>query len=328
MSTTAISIVRLSMMVLATAIAVLPTSVPAQAGAYPKAPIRIVIGATPGGTLDNIARAMAEGLTAKLSNPVVVDYKPGAQGMIAAEVVAKSPADGHTLLLGTSTYTTLPFLQKTITYSLEREFMPVAMMARTPFLLFSGPASEASSVARLIEYARANPGKLTAANGDGTTMMAAELFSSEAGISVLPVAYKGGSQMIADIAGGSVDFGFLGATAVMPLAKVGKLRVLAVAGSERLAVAPDVPTLAELGVPSAMFEPWLGLLAPTGTDPAIIALLESALESVSRSDAFVARVRDIGSVVDYANAAAMKRNLALEQERISGIVARSGIVPK
>jgi len=159
-------------------------------------------------------------------------------------------------------------------------------------------------------------------------MMAAELFSSEAGISVLPVAYKGGSQMIADIAGGSVDFGFLGAKAVMPLAKVGKLRVLAVAGSERLAVAPDVPTLAELGVPSAMFEPWLGLLAPTGTDPAIIALLESALESVSRSDAFVARVRDIGSVVDYANAAAMKRNLALEQERISGIVARSGIVPK
>ena len=194
-----------------------------------------MVWATPGGTLDNVARAMAEGLTAQLSNPVLVDYKPGAQGMIAAEVVARSPADGYTLLLGTSTYTTLPFLQKTITYSLEGEFMPVALMAKTPFLLFSGPTSQASSVPRLIEYAKANPGKLTAANGDGTTMMASELFSSEAGITVLPVNYKGGSQMIADIVGGSVDFGFLGATAVMPLAKVGKLRILAVAGSARLA---------------------------------------------------------------------------------------------
>jgi tripartite-type tricarboxylate transporter receptor subunit TctC len=271
---------------------------------------------------------MAEGLTSQLSNPVVVDYKAGAQGMIAAEIVAKAPADGYTLLLGTSTYTTLPFLQKTITYSLEREFTPVAMMAKTPFLLFSGPTSQADSVPRLIEYAKANPGKLTAANGDGTTMMAAELFSSEAGIEVLPVNYKGGSQMIADIAGGSVDFGFLGATAVMPLAKVGRLRVLAVAGSARLPIAPEVPTLAELGVPSAMFEPWLGLLAPAGTDPAIIARLESALQAVSQSDAFAGRVRDIGSMVNYADAARMKRNLALEQERIGRIVKRSGITPK
>jgi len=114
----------------------------------------------------------------------------------------------------------------------------------------------------------------------------------------------------------------------MPLAKVGKLRVLAVAGSERLAVAPEVPTLAELGVPSAMFEPWLGLLAPAGTDPAIIARLESALQSVSRSDAFAGRVRDIGSVVNYGDAAAMKRYLTLERERIGRIVARGGITPK
>lgn len=294
---------------------------------YPRQTIRIVAGATPGGTVDTVARLLAEGLSAQLRQPVIVDNKPGANGAIAADFVAKSRPDGYTLLLGTSGLTTLPLLQKNLPYQLQRDLMPVAITCFTPFLLFSGPQSPASSVAQLIAHAKANPQKLSAASGDGTTLMASELFKAAAGISVISANYRGGPQMITDIAGGSVDYGFLGATAVMPLAKAGKLRVLAVASARRLEIAPDVATLPELGVKGVFMEPWTGIMAPAGTDRMIVQALERALAATAQSEPYRKKINEIGSVPRFLGTEAMAGFIQSEQKTLEQVAAQAGIKP-
>jgi tripartite-type tricarboxylate transporter receptor subunit TctC len=254
-----------------------------------------------------------------------VENKPGANGAIAADYVAKSKSDGYTLLLGTSGLSALPLLQKGLPYKLNQDLVPVAITSFTPFLLFAGPLSQASSVANLISYAKANPQRLSVGNGDGTTLMVSELFKSAAGISVISVNYRGGPQMITDIAGGSVDFGFLGATAVMPLAKAGKLRVLGVASAKRLAIAPDVKTLAEQGVNGVVMEPWSGLMAPTGIDRSVIQILERALQITVQSEAFQKRINEIGSVSHFMGADEMSLFITAEQKTMEQLAANAGI---
>ena len=287
----------------------------AQAADYPRAAVKIVVGATPGGTVDTIARLLAEGLSGQLKQPVVVDNRPGANGAIAADVVAKAKADGYTLLLGTSGLTILPLLQKSLPYQLTRDLAPVAMTAVTPFLLFAGPQSQASSVPALIAYAKANPGRLSVASGDGTTLMASELFKAAAGIEVISANYRGGSQMVTDIAGGAVDYGFLGATAVMPLAKAGRLRVLAVASGRRLEIAPDVATLSELGVGGVTMEPWSGIMVPKGTDARIVQTLENALAIVVQTEHYQKRVAEIGSLPRFLGADGLDLSLLQKPQK-------------
>lgn len=296
--------------------------------AFPQQPLRIVAGATPGGTVDTMARLLAEGLSAQLKQTVLVENRPGANGAIAADVVAKAKPDGYTLLLGTSGLTTLPLLQKNLPYNLNRDLAPVAIAAFTPFLLFAGQNSQASSVANLIAYAKANPQKLSVGSGDGTTLMASELFKAAAGIQVLSANYRGGPQMITDIVGGSVDYGFLGATAVMPMAKAGKLRVLAVASNKRLAIAPDVATLPELGVSGVFMEPWLGIMVPQGTDGAIVRTLERALATATQSENYLKKVTEIGSTPRFLNAEAAAAYIATEQKNLAQVANAAGIRPE
>ena len=299
----------------------------AQALAYPRSPVKIVVGATPGGTVDTVARLLADGLSVQLKQSVVVDNRPGANGAIAADAVAKSKPDGYTLLLGTSGLTTLPLLQKNLPYQLNRDLAPVAITLSTPFLLFAGPASQASSVANLVAYAKANPQRLSVASGDGTTLMASELFKAATGISVISANYKGGPQMVADIAGGVVDFAFLGATAVLPLAKAGRIKVLAVASNRRLDIAPEIPTLPELGVRGYFIEPWSGVLVPSGTDRAIVRTLEQALAAVVQSDAYRKKVTDIGSAPVFLSAEASASFIAAEQKMLEQVATQAGIKP-
>lgn len=303
------------------------TGIHAQATDYPRAPIKIVAGATPGGTVDTVARLLADSLSTQLKQPVLVDNKPGANGAIAADFVAKAKPDGYTLLLGTSGLSTLPLLQKNLPYNMNRDLAPVAITGFTPFLLFSGPTSQASSVANLIAYAKANPQRMSVGSGDGTTQMVGELFKSATGISVISANYRGGPQMIIDIAGGSVDFGFLGATAVLPLAKAGKLRVLAVASDRRLPIAPDVQTLAEQGVKDVLMEPWSGIMVPAGTDRAIILAIERALAVTVQSEAYQKRINEIGSVGRFMGSEAMAAFILAEQKRLEQVTAKAGIKP-
>lgn len=307
------------------AVMALSAGASAQGPDYSRGPLRIVVGATPGGTVDTMARLLAEGLSAHLKQPVVVDNKPGAAGAIAADIVAKAKPDGQTLLLGTSGLTTLPLLQKSLPYQLHRDLSLVAITGFTPFLLFAGPNSPATSVQQLVAFAKANPQKLSVASGDGTTMLASELFKAATGISVTSVNYRGGPQMIADIAGGSVDYGFLGATAVLPLAKAGKLRVLGVAGSKRLDIAPEIPTLAEQGVRSFFLEPWTGILVPKGTDRAIVQALEQGLAAAAQSENFQKKVAEIGSFARFLGADAATAFVATEEKTLAQVATTAGI---
>ena len=299
----------------------------AGAWAQPAGPVKLVIGATPGGTVDTIARVLAEGMAAELRQPVIVVNRPGGNGIVSADFVARSRPDGTTLLLGTSGLTTLPLLQKAVPFRVNREFVPAAIVASTPFLLFAGPGSPASSLANLVAYARAHPNKLSAASGDGATLFANEIFKAAAGVSVLSVNYRGGPQMITDIAGGAVDFGFLGATAVLPLARAGKLRVLGVASERRIEIAPEIPTLAEQGVSGQFLEPWLGVLAPAGTPRATMAALEKAALAAAQSEPFRRKVADIGSLPRQIGADAAVPFMAAEQKMLEAAAQKAGIVP-
>ena len=284
--------------------------------------------ATPGGTVDTTARLLADGLSTHLKQPVVVENRPGGNGVIAADGVAKARADGYTLLMGNSGLSALPLLQRNLPFQ-QRDLQPVAIGLFTPFVLFAGPKSEASSVEKLVAYAKANPGKLTAGAGDGTTLFAAELFKAAAGgLQVVQANYRGGPQMIQDIAGGQVDFGFLGATAVMPLAKAGRLKVLGVASANRLAIAPEIPTLAEQGVRGVLMEPWGGLIVPRGTDPAIVRLLEQAMEATVRSEAFTRKVNEIGSIPKFLGTQAATEYIEKEAKALEQVAAQAGIKPE
>lgn len=298
-----------------------------QAAEWPTAPVRVVVGATPGGTLDTTARLLAEGLTAQLKVPVLVENKAGANGAIAAEVVAQAKSDGQTLLLGTSGLNTLPLLQKSLPYDFNRDLSPVAIVAFTPFLLFSGANSQASSVSTLIAYAKTHPQRLSAGSGDGVTLMASELFKAASGISVISVNYRGGGQMITDIVGGSVDYGFLGATAVMPLAKTGKLRLLGVASAKRLEIAPDVPTLAEQGVKGVFVEPWLGLVLPKGTDQAVVQVLERAIAATVQTEIFQKKISEIGSIPRFMGTDEAAVYIESEARTLEQAASAAGIQP-
>ncbi len=297
----------------------------AQATDFPRQPLRILVPATPGGTVDTTARLLADGLSAHLKQPVVVENRPGGNGSIAADGVAKARPDGYTLLMGNSGFSALPLLHRNLPYQ-QRDLQPVAIALFTPFVLFAGPKSEASSVEKLVAYAKANPGKLTAGSGDGTTLFACELFKAAAGgLQVVQANYRGGPQMIQDIAGGQVDFGFLGATAVMPLARAGRLKVLGVASSSRLAIAPEIPTLAEQGVRGVLMEPWGGLMVPRGTDPALVSLLEKAMEATARSEAFTRKVNEIGSIPRFLGTQAATEYIANEARALEQVAGQAGI---
>lgn len=298
----------------------------AQTVDYPKQQIRILAPSTPGGTVDTVARLLAEGLSTQLRQTVLVENRPGGNGAIAADAVAKAKPDGYTLLMGNSGFSALPLLQRTLPYQ-QQDLQPVAIALFTPFLLFAGPGSEASSVQKLVAYGKANPGKLTSGSGDGTTLFAGELFNAAVGIQVVAANYRGGPQMIQDIAGGQVDYGFLGATAVMPLAKAGRLRVLGVASDKRLEIAPEVPTLAEQGVSGVLLQPWSGLMVPRGTDPAIVLALERAVQATSQTEAFIRRVTEIGSIPRFMGTQPSMEYIANEARALERVAVSAGIKP-
>lgn len=300
-------------------------SIPAQT-ASASAPIHLVVGAAPGGTVDTMARLLADGLTRHLNRSVVVENRAGGNGAIAAGVVARAQPDGNTLYLGTSGYSLLPLLQANIPYD-QDDLEPVAIAAMTPFLLFTGPNAPYEDVPEMVAYAKANPDALSAASGDGTTLMASELLKSETGINAVAVNYRSGAQAVQDISTGLTDYGFLGATAVMPLVRAGRVRVLGIASDERLALAPDVPTLAEQGIDGVRISPWTGIMTPAGTPPEVINTIAGAVEATTQDPLFVEKVHSIGSIVHYMGPSDATRYIADETRRYKNVAEAAGITP-
>jgi tripartite-type tricarboxylate transporter receptor subunit TctC len=252
----------------------------AYAQAYPSKPIRLVVPYPPGGPLDIMARAIGQKLTEAWGQPVVVDNRAGAGGNIGADLVAKSPADGYTLLMGAvATHAINPTLYGKLPYDPVRDFAPVALVAQVPNILVVNPSVPVKSVRELIDLARARPGYLNFASGStgSTGHLAGELFNTMAGVQMVHIPYKGGAPAMADLLAGQVQLMFDNLANALPNVKAGRLRALAVTTLKRSPAMPDLPTVAESGLPGFDLTTWFGLMVPAGTPPEIVAKLNAEI---------------------------------------------------
>jgi len=255
----------------------------AQAPAYPTKPIRWVVPFAPGGTTDILARTVGEKLAIALGQPVIIENKPGAGGGLGATYTAKAAPDGYTIMGGTiSTHAINASLYKDLQYDPVKDFVPITLIARVPNMLVINPKIPANNVAELIALIKANPGKYTfASSGNGTSQhLSGELFKSMAGVDMQHIPYKGSPPALQDVVGGAVSMTFDNITTALPLAKNGNLRALAVTTAKRSSVAPEVPTLAESGLPGYEIGSWQGVFAPAGTPPAIVKRLNTEMVKI------------------------------------------------
>lgn len=274
--------VSAALMSAATAGAVLfASTAQAQAPAYPNRPITLVVGFPPGGGSDALARVLATGLSARLGQQVVVDNKAGANTIIATQYVRGRPADGYTLLFVSASFAINPALQK-LNYDIAKDFAPVALVGTIPLLLVTHNGVAARSVVDLLNLAKAQPRSLTYATfGAGSAAhLASEQLLAMTGTEMVHVPYKGSAPALMDVIGGQVTMMFPTMGAAVGLAKEGKVRPIAVSSSKRTSVMPDVPTVAESGVPGFELVTWETVQAPAGTPPAIVARLNAAIREV------------------------------------------------
>ena len=265
--------------IVATAIAA-PLTFAQGAANYPAKPVRLVVPFPAGGTTDILARAVAQRLSEAWGQQVIVDNRPGAGGNIGSDLVAKAKPDGYTLLMGTvGTHAINPSLYRNMPYDHVKDFAPVILVAGVPNVLVVNPSLPVHSVPELIAYAKANPGKLNfASSGNGTSIhLSGELFKTMAGVQMTHVPYKGSSPALADLMGGQVQLMFDNLPSSLGLIKGGKLRAIAVTSATRAAALPDVPTIAESGLPGFEASSWFGVLAPAATPHEIVAKLNGTI---------------------------------------------------
>jgi len=246
---------------------------------YPNKPVRFIVPYAPGGSSDVLARTLGQKLSDAMGQPFIVDNRPGAGSMVGTEVVAKSPADGYTIILSDMPHTINPSINPRVPYDPVKDFSPVSVIGVSPMFLFVHPAFEAKNVKELIALAKAQPGKLAIASGGNgaTTHLVAELLQASAGIKLTHVPYKGAGPAIADVAAGQVPITFTSMATAAPLVKAGRLRILGVTSSKRLAAFPDVPTFEESGLAGLTFEHWWGVMAPARTPPVVVARLHGEI---------------------------------------------------
>jgi tripartite-type tricarboxylate transporter receptor subunit TctC len=259
---------------------------PAAAQDYPTRPVRVLVGFTPGAAADITARVLATRMSQILGQQVVVENKPGAGSSLAADYVSHAAKDGYTLLIGTSANLTNAVITQNLGFDFVKDFSPIALITTAPVILVVHPSLEVNSVQELIALARKKPGDLNyASTGVGAAPhLAGELFNARAGIKTVHVPYQGSPQAVTDLLAGRVSMMFSPASAVIPHVKAGKLKALASAASKRPGIAPDLPTMAEAGVPDFDASIWFGLMAPVGTPQPIIDKLAAAVNAALKSD--------------------------------------------
>ena len=254
----------------------------AQASAYPDKPVTLIVGYAPGGATDRVARLVAKTLTEQTKQTFIVENKAGANSNIGAEFVSRAKPDGYTLYVGSIANTINRTLYNQLNYDLLKDFTQVAMLASVPNILVVNPKLPVKSVAEYIAYAKANPNKLTcASSGSGSSIhLSCELFKSETGTTILHVPYKGSGPAVSDLVGGQVDSMFDNFPASIAQVRAGKLRVLGVTTLERVPFAPEVPTIAESGLPGFFVTSWFGVMAPTGTPQSVVDKLNVEINRV------------------------------------------------
>ena len=269
----------------------------AQAQSYPSRPVRIIVGFAAGGPSDIVARIVAQQLTDRLGRSVVVENRPGATGMIGAEVVAKAPPDGHALYLASqTTHAVAPYMYAKAPYDPIRDFTTVSLVAHNPLLCTTHPSLNVKSIKELIALAKARPGDLNfATGGQGSSPhMSVELLKSMTGIKMVAIHYKGDGAAISDLLGGQVPIMFASIAGLLPHTKTGKLRGIAVTGAKRSTIAPEFPTVAESGLKGYEVVTWFGILATAGTPSEIVARLNTELVQMVTVPAVKEKITGLG----------------------------------
>ena len=286
---------KYSSIAMAVALAALITGAHAQG--YPAKTVRIVVGFPPGGATDIATRAVAQKLTENFGQQVIVENRPGAASNIGAEFVARSAPDGYTILMGSVSLSINPSLYARLAYDPLRDFAAVAHVVSTPFILVTHPSMPVKSVKEFIAFAKARPGQVnfaTAGAGSGAHLFM-ELFNSLAGVQMTSVHYKGQAPATVDVLAGQVPTQFDNILTLYPLSKIGKLRALAVSTTQRSPLAPELPTMAEAGVPAYDADAWFGLFVPAATSKDIIARLNAEVMKSLQAEDMRARLRSFGA---------------------------------
>lgn len=271
----------------------------ASAAPYPQKPIRLIVPFAPGGTVNLIGRILAQRLSETLGQQVIVDNKPGAGGTLGADLVAKAAPDGYTLLLASSSHQSFhPLLYKNLPYDASKAFAQVALFAAVPNVLVVSTKVPAKNVGELIAYAKSKPTKLfmgSAGNGS-VNQMVGELFQDKTSTGFEHVPFKGAGPATTDLLAGQIDVMFVNLPNVLPYIRSGRVRALAMASAQRAAALPDVPTMAEVGVPDLVVDSWAGILAPAATPKAIIDKLSAEITRIAREEATIANLVAQGAV--------------------------------
>ena len=304
---------------------VLSTAAQAQT-AWPTKSIRMIVGFAAGGSTDVTARIIAQALSERLGQPVVIENRTGAGGNIGADAVAKADPDGYTLLMTTSsTFAANPSLYKSLPFDVQKDFAPIALTAFIPNLLVVHPSVPSSNVSDFIAYLKANPGKLNYGSaGNGTSQhLSGELFNSLAGVQMVHVAYRGGAPAVSDLLGGQLQVIFAPLVEVVQQVRAEKLKALGITTAKRSPLLPEVPTIAET-LPGYEITLWNGLLAPANTPPEIIEKINRATADALRSPEVKAKLAEQGSEPVGGSPAKFKAFIASELVKWRGLVQVSG----
>ena len=312
-------------LLLAAALAALPMAASAQG--YPSKPIRFVVPYPPGGPLDTIARLLGQKVSEGVKQPVIVENKPGAGGNIGADFVAKSLADGHTILMGAvATHAINPTLYARIPYDPVRDFAPITQVASTPNVLVVNPSLPVSSVAELITHAKANPGKLNFGSGSTGSAghLAGELFNSLAGVQMAHIPYKGAAPAMQDLIGGQIHLMFDNLASSLAQVRAGRVKALAVTTAKRSSLAPELPTVAESGLAGFDISTWFGIFAPAGTPREAITRLHTEFTRALAAPDVREKMLNMGAEPVGNSPAEFAAFIRAEAEKYARVIKASG----
>ena len=294
----------------------------AQTEAYPAKPVRLIVAFPPGGSVDVVARLVAPRLSESLGQPVLIDNRSGASGNIGTELAARARPDGYTLLIHTIPFVANVHLYSPMPYDALNDFVPIALLSSSPSVLVVHPTVPARSVGELLQLAKSKPGALNySAAGAGTNPhIAGELLNMLGGVDIVAVQYKGGGPALIAVLGGEIGITFPNISEAVPHVNSKRLRALGVTGARRSAALPEVPTIAESGVPGYEFATWHGVLAPRGTPVEIVALLNEKLRAALRSPELSARFAQMGLDVIASSPEEFSAHLKSELEKWGRVI--------
>ena len=303
------------------------SAVLAQAEVYPNRPVRLIVPFPPGGSVDVVARMVGPKLGEALGQAVVIENRSGASGIIGTEAVARAKPDGYTLMINTIPFVTNAHLYDRVPYDAFNDFVPISLLSSSPLAIVVHPSVPARSVGELLKLAKSRPGALNySAAGAGTNPhIAGELFNMLGKVDIVAIQYKGGGPALVGVLGGQVGINYPNVSEAVPHVSANRLRVIAVTGAKRSPAFPDVPTVAEAGLPGYEFVTWHGLLAPKGTPEAIISLLNAKLKAVLRSPELSARFEQMGFDVIASSPGEFADHLKRENEKWAKVIKERNI---